>query len=285
LLEQDENEKLRAQLEQVSQAHEQARTDAEGLRQELANAGDTQAENAQLRAELDELKRTQEQALAEQSELKLQLADVGQLHQENEKLQQEFTHLTEARDHLQEENEKLKQQADELNETQEELGGLQETVDMLNHAQEEHLSRQALIESELACEKDENNKLTKQLEDLARKLEARRANKIAHDNVATEERAVESADNTEAGDKTDSLPALRISDTHDDLKSIRGVGAKIEQKLNMLGICNFKDLLTLADDDYARAATLIPNLEGRMQRDDWMDQARNLHLEKYNEAI
>jgi len=104
--------------------------------------------------------------------------------------------------------------------------------------------------------------------------------------VKSEKRAVESADSTaDVGDATDSLPALQLPDAQDDLKSIRGVGAKIEQKLNMLGICNFRDLLLLEADDYERAAELIPNLEGRMKRDDWMDQARSLHQDKYNEAI
>ena len=44
-------------------------------------------------------------------------------------------------------------------------------------------------------------------------------------------------------------------------------------------------LVDLDDDGYERAAKLIPNLEGRMRRDGWNDQARELHLEKYNEAI
>jgi predicted flap endonuclease-1-like 5' DNA nuclease len=103
--------------------------------------------------------------------------------------------------------------------------------------------------------------------------------------VKSEKRAVDSADNADSGDDTDSMPALQMDDIHDDLKAIRGVGAKIEQKLNMLGIHNFKGLLQLESDDYDRAAELIPNLEGRMHRDAWIDQARNLHLEKYNEAI
>jgi len=30
---------------------------------------------------------------------------------------------------------------------------------------------------------------------------------------------------------------------------------------------------------------LIPSLEKRIARDSWVEQARNLHQEKYNEAI
>jgi len=285
LLEQIENENLRAQLAQISQAHNQGQVEAEELRQQLAKANDVQAENEQLRADLDEQNRTHEQAITEQNELKLQLAEVADLENENERLLKEFVDLTAARDQLLAENNQLKEQANELDQAQEEMGGLQEQVETLNQAQDEHLARQQHIETELKYEKEENSKLTEQLDELARKLEARRTDAIAHDHVKSEKRAVESADSAGGGDDTDSLPTLMLPEVHDDLKSIRGVGEKIEQKLNMLGICNFRDLLLLAEDDYERAAELIPNLEGRMKRDAWVDQARTLHHEKYNEAI
>lgn len=285
LLEQNENENLRAQLAQISQAHEQAQVETEELGQQLAKANEVQAENEKLWADLDELNRTHEQAIAEQHELKLQLAEVADVEHENEKLQVQFADLTAARDQLLAENDRLREQTNELDQAQEEMGGLQEQVETLNQAQEEHLARQQDIETKLEFEKDENSKLTEQLDELARKLEARKTDVIAHDHVKSEKRAVESSDSAEGSEDTDSLPTLILPEIHDDLKSIRGVGAKIEQKLNMLGISNFRDLLLLAEDDYKRAAELIPNLEGRMKRDAWMDQARVLHQEKYNEAI
>lgn len=271
LLEQEENEKLGAQLAQISQAHELAQAESEDLKLQLKAAKDIQQNNEKLSTELDELK--------------LQLTAAGNTEKENEKLQQDYLELIETHDQLQAENDQFKQQLNEVDQSQEEVGGLQKQVKKLNSAQETHLSRQSLIESELEHEKDENEKLTAQLQELAHKLDARKAVATAHDNVKSEKRAVDSADNADSGDDTDSMPALQMDDIHDDLKAIRGVGAKIEQKLNMLGIHNFKGLLQLESDDYDRAAELIPNLEGRMHRDAWIDQARNLHLEKYNEAI
>jgi len=285
LLEQEENEKLGAQLAQISQAHELAQAESEDLKLQLAAAGDIQQNNEKLSTELDELTQAQEQVLTEQAELKLQLAAAANTEKENEKLQQDYLELIETNDQLLAENNQFKQQLYELDQSQEEVGGVQKQVKKLNSTQEEHLSNQSLIESELEREKDENEKLSAQLQELTHKLDARKAGGTAHDNVKSEKRTVDSADSADSGDDTDSMPALRMDDIHDDLKAIRGVGAKIEQKLNMLGINNFKGLLQLESDDYDRAAELIPNLEGRMHRDAWIDQARNLHLEKYNEAI
>jgi predicted flap endonuclease-1-like 5' DNA nuclease len=285
LLEQEENEKLRAQLAQINQAYELAQTESEDLKLQLATAGDIQQNNEKLSTELDELNQAQKQTLTDQAELKLKLAAAGSVEKESEQLQQDYLQLIEANDQLLAENDQFKQQLNELDQSQEEVGGLKKQVKKLNSAQEEHLSNQSLIESELANEKDENEKLTAQLQGLAHKLDAHKTGSTAHDNVKAEKRTVDSADNTDSGEATDSMPALQMDDIHDDLKSIRGVGAKIEQKLNMLGIQNFRSLLQLESDDYDRAAELIPNLEGRMRRDAWIDQARTLHLEKYDEAI
>ena len=71
----------------------------------------------------------------------------------------------------------------------------------------------------------------------------------------------------------------------DDLQTIRGVGSKLEQKLNLLGIFSYKEILQLQAADFERANLVIPNLQNRLKKDGWQDQARALHLEKYNELI
>ena len=55
--------------------------------------------------------------------------------------------------------------------------------------------------------------------------------------------------------------------------------------MNKLGITNYRGLLELGDEDFERAHELIPSLQSRMERDGWLDQARELHAEKYNEAL
>jgi len=74
-------------------------------------------------------------------------------------------------------------------------------------------------------------------------------------------------------------------DSIDELTDIRGIGNVIARKLHQLGIYRYKELAALTSDDRERAQMLIPNFERRMRRDSWQDQARELHLDKYREAL
>jgi len=75
------------------------------------------------------------------------------------------------------------------------------------------------------------------------------------------------------------------ADSIDELTDIRGIGTVLARKLHELGIFRFQELINLGTDDLERAEALIPDLERRMKRDDWIDQARSLYQNKYNAAI
>ena len=62
----------------------------------------------------------------------------------------------------------------------------------------------------------------------------------------------------------------------DDLKRLRGIGPKLEESLNRLGVWHFSQI---AAWDEAEAAWIDEHLEGfkgRVQRDDWIRQAREI---------
>lgn len=88
---------------------------------------------------------------------------------------------------------------------------------------------------------------------------------------------------------TDTLPVLNSTeDTHvaqDDLQAIKGIGSKLEKKLHLVGISTFKGLLDLKPEDYERISVVIPNLQKRMTNDGWLEQARSLHEDKYENSI
>ena len=61
----------------------------------------------------------------------------------------------------------------------------------------------------------------------------------------------------------------------DDLKLIRGVGPKIEQKLNELGIYHF-DQIAAWDSDASDWVDDYLSFKGRIRRDNWVAQAKDL---------
>jgi len=62
----------------------------------------------------------------------------------------------------------------------------------------------------------------------------------------------------------------------DDLKQIKGIGEFVEKKLNALGIYNFKQVANLSGDDIDKVNDAIEFFPGRIKRDNWMGQAKNL---------
>jgi predicted flap endonuclease-1-like 5' DNA nuclease len=61
----------------------------------------------------------------------------------------------------------------------------------------------------------------------------------------------------------------------DDLKKISGIGPVVEAKLKDLGITRFDQIAGLSDEDLEKVDTAL-NFKGRVQRDDWVGQARAL---------
>ena len=78
------------------------------------------------------------------------------------------------------------------------------------------------------------------------------------------------------------LAATQIEkEDFDDLKEIKGIGVVIEKKLNMLGIVNFKQMSELTDDATEQLSHTVKFFPGRIKRDKWVEQAREL----YNNAV
>lgn len=70
------------------------------------------------------------------------------------------------------------------------------------------------------------------------------------------------------------------ADDKDDLTRIKGVGPFIEKKLNGLGIYTFKQIGGFTDDTIERVTEAIEFFPGRIQRDNWVSQATELHQQK-----
>jgi len=65
----------------------------------------------------------------------------------------------------------------------------------------------------------------------------------------------------------------------DDLKKISGVGPVLEGKLNALGITSFAQIAAFTEEDIAKVDDAL-NFKGRIDRDNWLEQAAAFAAEK-----
>ena len=72
-----------------------------------------------------------------------------------------------------------------------------------------------------------------------------------------------------------------LTPPHDDLVRIHGVGPKIAKLLNSMEITSFRQVARFTPDDVAVVNDALEVFPGRIERDDWMASARELHREVY----
>lgn len=67
----------------------------------------------------------------------------------------------------------------------------------------------------------------------------------------------------------------------DDLTEIVGIGKVFQQTLNDLGIYSYRQIASFDASDVARVNMQLKEFKGRMEQDDWIGQAKELHFQKY----
>ncbi len=107
------------------------------------------------------------------------------------------------------------------------------------------------------------------------------AEKAAAEAAAAEAEAGEGLDKDGAredageGAKPEMLSAAREGGA-DNLKEIKGVGPKMEQMLNQMGVYHFDQVAGWSADEVAWVDANLKGFKGRVSRDGWVDQARIL---------
>ncbi len=88
--------------------------------------------------------------------------------------------------------------------------------------------------------------------------------------------------------KAETAPAVDYSDddkpallsapngTADDLKKIKGIGPKLEKELNGAGVFHFSQIASWTDKEVAWADENLVSFKGRISRDNWVSQAKEL---------
>jgi predicted flap endonuclease-1-like 5' DNA nuclease len=78
-------------------------------------------------------------------------------------------------------------------------------------------------------------------------------------------------------------PILAGMGEPDDLNLIVGVGPVLERMLHNLGVTTFRQIARWSERDIAEFDAKLPEFPGRIVRDQWTTQARELHLAKFGE--
>jgi predicted flap endonuclease-1-like 5' DNA nuclease len=91
-----------------------------------------------------------------------------------------------------------------------------------------------------------------------------------------------------AGDELNGdTPAFGLSGPDgeaDDLTEIVGIGKVFEEMLHELGIFHFRQIAAFGPGDVARINSELKEFRGRIEHDDWIGQAKELHFKKYGGA-
>ncbi len=62
----------------------------------------------------------------------------------------------------------------------------------------------------------------------------------------------------------------------DDLTRINGIGPFVEEKLNAIGIYTFDQISRMSDNDIIILTRILDYFPGRIERDNWVEQAKEL---------
>lgn len=76
-------------------------------------------------------------------------------------------------------------------------------------------------------------------------------------------------------------PTMEMPVLMDDLRAVRGIGPSMERMLHGLGIVSFRQLALLDGTELERVRHELRDFRSRIEREDWIGQARQLHKTKY----
>lgn len=80
-------------------------------------------------------------------------------------------------------------------------------------------------------------------------------------------------------------PLLDGPNAPDDLKLIVGVGPVLERMLHQLGVTTYRQIARWSERDIDEFDAKLPEFPGRIRRDGWVTQARELHQSKFGETL
>ena len=174
---------------------------------------------------------------------------------------------------------------------------------MANDAENDYIEHEAKLErlldieqAKLSASKDANMSLMEQLAEF--KLKAAGSIAVTNENKVVDTIAPSAEVNTNtrtdanlednAMDSNQATKALKklignkipaTSSQKDNLQVIKGIGPRIEEKLNQLGLNSYHQISSLTKDQIQMIRTALDIFPGRIEQDNWVKQAKELYEE------
>ncbi len=269
----EENNRLKAALEEskLAAAQNVAPTTNEyeqkwnALKQEEANWTN---KHQTLSKENEELKNALEEKLTAERKA---ASSTNEYEQKWNALKQEETNWSAKHNTLSEENRKLKAALEESKATKVQYAA----ANIATPVSDEYEQKWNALKKEEANWTTEKQKLEAEIERL------KAAKKPASKGTSKAEKAAKAeAAKGQLASAIGTKIKVATAEEKDDLKLISGVGPFLETKLNNLGIYTFEQVGQFDTELMQIVNDAIEFFPGRVQRDDWVGQAKKLHSEK-----
>lgn len=164
--------------------------------------------------------------------------------------------------------ERLRRDEDEIRELKEQNRELASCLDSMEKSRRQYEKDAQRYRDQFESSEKESDTLRMRLGDIEKGLsEMQGAQEAAREVTAAPPRLVEAPAPGEG----------------DDLTAIVGIGKVFESMLHDLGIYYYRQIATFGPAELARVNAELKEFKGRIENDDWIGQARELHHKKYSD--
>jgi predicted flap endonuclease-1-like 5' DNA nuclease/predicted nucleic acid-binding Zn-ribbon protein len=213
----------------------------------------------------------------------------------NERLENEVRDLSKQAQRLKDDNDYLKTQGkgkytDELKDIKQDFQSERqkhsnELRDIRQELQKIKIERErsakeldvALLNSQIL--KEENEKIKGERDKLRIENDRIRVgDEILKDKIKVEHKKLEAKEEEFERKKQLLLESIGVVEESEkeDLRQIRGIGPFIEKKLHKIGVYTIRQIANFTKEDISRATDLIKYFPGRIERDQWIFQAKEM---------
>jgi len=209
----------------------------------------------------------------------VQLLQLGVLERNNDRLETENEQLNEDNTRMRQELEALAREPDEISALKIHNKELTRCLESMETSRRQHEDNADHYRESAGEHEKESDTLRLKLDDLQKSFAEMEAEQ---ESALSDVRTSPAPKNSNGYSEPESTAPL--PEGADDLKKILGIGKVFESTLHELGIFSYQQIANFGLSDISRVNSELKEFKGRMEQDDWIGQAKDLHFRKYGAA-